>query len=295
MKQRDDGAWLLALISPVIELIETAARFRLIRFLWRIAKFAAIITGIFAVLTLIPEAAATWLVVFLSPFIGGLLLAGLLYLLMTGRVRTLLMIVLAVLCLAAGQYWSMIEAVDQVERLDQRQFLPAKEKHAHIVYDWSTCHSLCVEILSRSDYVLAFEQPGAKTWTVFSKASGTACLDAKARESHRTFLSAIGLCVVSSEEPVGMDALIVKLNYDRRAGIHGTMPDNMPRSFDGKVYELYERTNGEERLLGRWVSGYVRPVSYWFGLVGLRGMRVGVDFEEQDFYRAALNIPLSAP
>jgi hypothetical protein len=297
MKQGDDGASLLAVISPVIRLIEAAAGFRLIRFVWRFAKVAGVVAGIIAVLTLIPEEAATWLVVYLFPVILIAIVALPLYLWRTGRGQTIVLTVLAVALLSLAQFGLMTRDAERIAALDQREFLPTQRAHDFVVSYWgySACFELCVEILTKTNYRPASEIRIHKEWKTFSLTKGHACTLAENRRSHLALLSA-GIadgCATSASEPIGDTALVVKSGY-RRGGSSRSLPEGMPSSFDGHVYELYERNDGQERLLGRWVDGYVRPFSYWFGLVGLRGWKVGDNFQAPDFYGAALHADLTS-
>lgn len=296
MKQGDDGAWLFAVISPVIRLVGAVAGLRLIRFVWRLAKVAVVVAGGIAVLTLIPEEAATWLVVYLFPIILVVVTALLIYLWRTGRRQTIMLTVLAIGLLSLAQLGLMKWDAERIATFDQREFLPAQRAHESVVSYWgySTCFDLCIEILTKTNYRPVSEIRFHKEWKTFSLAKGPACQLAENRRSHLALLSA-GIpdsCATSSTESIGDTALVVKSGYRRYGGSPRSLPEGMPSSFDGIVYELYERNDGRERLLGRWVGGYVRPLSYWFGLVGLRGWKVRDDFQASEFYGAALHAEL---
>ncbi|NJM91293.1 MAG: hypothetical protein HC861_00145 [Rhodospirillaceae bacterium] len=296
MKPGDDGASLLAVISPVIRLIEAAAGFRLIRFVWRLAKVAVVVAGVIAVLTLIPEEAATWLVVYLFPVILIAIVALALYLWRTGRGQTIVLALIAAGLLSLAQFGVMKRDAERIAALDQREFLPTQRAHDFVVSYWgySTCFELCLEILTKTRYRPVSEIRFHKEWKTFRLIKGPACTLAENRRSHLALLDAgiADSCATSASEPIGDTALVVKSGY-RRGKSARSLPEGMPASFDGIVYELYERNDGQERLLGRWVGGYVRPLSYWLGLVGLRGWKVGDDFQASEFYGAALHADLT--
>jgi hypothetical protein len=267
--------------------------------LWRFVKVLAAIVIIGAVLTAIPEEAATWLFVYSLPliFIGAVAFSA--YLWRRGRLVLLLHVIVAVALLTAAQFALMKRDAARIATFDQRHFLPTTIQHNTIVSYWGSgpCWALCMEILTKTDYRPVSEIGISNEWVAFAKVSGAACMRADNRESYIEFLAAgfADVCAIRSVGPKEDTAMVVSVRLLRSRSDRSwkTMSEDLPRSFSGDVYELYERTNGEERLLGRWVRGYVRPVSYWFGLVGLRGWRVGADFDEHQFYGAAVQARLA--
>ena len=124
---------------------------------------------------------------------------------------------------------------------------------------------------------------------------GEACRTAERRKSYLEFLEAgfSDLCAKPDVHPAGDLALVVRMYYSEAwFGSTGAMPSYVPRSYSGWVYEIYERSDGAERLLGRWLDGHIRPLSYWFGLVGLDGWKIGEHFVPAQFYSAALHAPI---
>jgi hypothetical protein len=81
------------------------------------------------------------------------------------------------------------------------------------------------------------------------------------------------------------NALVVRENYERdQSEIRQSLPNQ------STVFELLERTDGQDSLLGRWVTVAVPPASDWAYLWGLREFRVGDRFSPGDFYAEALGI-----
>ena len=120
---------------------------------------------------------------------------------------------------------------------------------------------------------------------------GPTCADPDTRKSYVAFLQAgfLDVCAVEISQLAETDPLTIKAFH--RSGSRGTQ-GGIPRTFIGSIYELHEIGEGEDQLLGRWAEGYIRPLSYWFGLVGLGRWTVGEPFEQHEFFAAALQVPL---
>jgi hypothetical protein len=236
----------------------------------------------------------------MSPILLIAIVGGGIYLGMTGRGHVLITVPLAIALLSACQYAMMVADVRRVSDLDQREFQQPSSGHEYVVTDWDSksCAVLCPEILTLSPYQAVSESRYYDNWTTFKLLSGPACLDAENRKSYFSFLSEgyAGRCAAAETQPIGDNALVVKFHYRRGSGSSSrSVPAEIPNSFEGEIFELFERIDGKERLLARWIEGHIRPVSYWFGLVGLRGMKVGQRFERHEFYSAALEVSFVEP
>jgi hypothetical protein len=268
-------------------------------FLWRLAKTTVWVAGVLALMTLIPLD-----VPFVPAFpivvmtIVVLAVFGfLVHLYRQGRRQTILHFALALVILSALQFAAMAWDAQRAAALEQRQILAPSQTQRLVVFDWTrqSCFDQCIELLAKTDYQPAGNLPETAEWVVFEAARGEACRAADNRKSHLEFLEAgfSDLCAVRKFRPSGDSALIVRSHYSSGwFGSRGAMPSYVPRSFSGWIYEIYERSNGEERLLGRWLNGHILPLSYWFGVVGLDGWKVRERFEPAQFYSAALNAPV---
>ena len=270
------------------------------RFLWRLAKTTTWVAGILALLTLIPlDVPFVPLFPIIVMTIVVLAVLGLLVLLYRqGRRQTIVHIVLSLVLLSTLQFAAMAWDAQRATALERRQILAPERVHRLVVFDWTrqSCFDQCIELLAKTDYQPAGNLPETAEWAVFEVARGEACYAADRRKSHLEFLEAgfSDLCAARDIRPASDSALMIRMHYSSGwFGSRRAMPSDVPRSFSGWVYEIYERSDGSDRLLGRWLNGHVRPLSYWFGLVGLDGWKIGERFKPAQFYSAALNAPIA--
>jgi hypothetical protein len=267
--------------------------------LWRLAKTLASVAGILALLSLIPLD-VPFVPLFPIVVMAVVVLAFLALMFRfyrQGRRETIVHIVLSLVLLSALQFAMMARDAQRAAALEQRQILAPSRPHRLVVFDWTrqSCFDQCIELLAKTDYRPAGNLPDTAEWAVFEAARGVACYAVGQRKSHLQFLEAgfSDRCAVREIRPAGDSALMIRMYYSSGwFGSRRAMPRYVPRSFDGWVYEIYERSDGSERLLGRWLNGHIRPVSYWFAVVGLNGWKVGERFRPAQFYSAALNAPI---
>ena len=263
------------------------------RSLWRLTKTMAWVIGILALLTLIPLDFPFLLIV-----VGIVVLAVLgfmVYLYRRGRRQAIIDVILSVALLSALQFAAMTWDAHRAAALEQRQILAPQRAHRLVVFDWTRCLDQCIELLAKTDWQPAGNLPDTGEWAVFEAASGEACNAPERRKSHLEFLEAgfSDLCATRTVRPAGGSALMIRTYYSYGwFGPTGRMPSHVPRSYSGWLYEVYERSDGEERLLGRWLNGQIQPLSYWFGLVGLNGWKIGERFTQTQFYSAVLKAPM---
>ena len=265
-------------------------------FLWGLAKTTALVAGILALLTLIPLD-LPFLPIIAMAIVVLAVLGLMVRLYRQGRRQTICQIVLSLVLLSGVQFAAMAWDAQRATALEQRQILAPERVHRLVVFDWTrrSCFDQCIELLAKTDYQPAGNLPETAEWAVFEAASGEACYAADRRKSHLEFLEAgfSDLCAARDVRPAGDSALMIRMYYSSGwFGSRRTMPSYVPRSFSGWIYEIYERSDGEERLLGRWLNGHIRPLSYWFGMVGLNGWKIGERFRPAQFYSAALNAPI---
>jgi hypothetical protein len=179
----------------------------------------------------------------------------------------------------------------QILALDQRQFLPAQNQHEIVAIEnsvlsehegFEACRDMCEQILFKSRYVPAVSDRKGQAWRVYRLAHGQACVDA-------AFVSRLygDSCIVMAYQRAIPNALVVRENYEQdQSEIRRSLP------YRSTVYEFLERTDGQDSLLGRWVTSEVPPASDWVYMWGLREFRVGDPIDPQAFYAEALGIPM---
>ena len=183
----------------------------------------------------------------------------------------------------------MLFEARQILTLDQRQFLPAQNQHQIVAIEnsvlsghegFEACRDMCEQILFKSRYVPAVSDRKGQAWRVYRLARGQACVDA-------TFVSRLygDSCIVMTYQRAISDALVIRENYEQdQSEVRRSLPSR------STVYEFLERTNGQESLLGRWITSDVPPASDWAYMWGLREFRVGDPISPQEFYAEALGI-----
>jgi hypothetical protein len=99
---------------------------------------------------LIPGEGAQWLFLYLSPILPITIVAGGIYLGMTGRGHVLITVPLAIALLCVGQYVKMSVDVQRVSHLDQRDFREPEQESSYVVIDsdGSLCGQICTETLT---------------------------------------------------------------------------------------------------------------------------------------------------
>jgi hypothetical protein len=195
--------------------------------------------------------------------------------------------VVVLLLLFGGASYYKADVAQQTEEraraLDRRIFSPLEAKHAVIAVEGNgACDSICIQILAQTNYAFAAKSQRSREWTLYRRIEGGPCLLAENARAHLDFLKAgyVGLCAGKSEWLPADDAIFVVAaeNDHRRTDAIVGPP------FKGQVFEAYERRGGQDRLLGRWLSGRVR--------YGKDPARIGESFEAEDFYSALLNVPI---
>jgi hypothetical protein len=189
---------------------------------------------------------------------------------------------------------SIWHEVNRVESFNQRQFLAPQQQHSIVLIQdaygsWSIkpdhCQHLCIEILRKTPYTVVFEQNDTKQWFAFRAAHGADCLVPEFIDVYIDLLSRriVDFCAIGHEVTPSPNALIIRENYDHGSEIKKKLP------WRSKAFEYYERLDGRDRLLGRWVWTAVEP-SPWFGLMGVKESSSTVKFTDGEFYSAALGV-----
>ncbi len=187
----------------------------------------------------------------------------------------------------------MVNAAVAARALDQRTFLPLEETYDVIASDGEgSCRAVCRQILAQTSYAFATKRfRRNEPWDLYRRVEGEDCLSPGLRQSYLEFLAAcyVGLCAIRTEWDPLQDSLLVSANDN-----HGPAARQVVGPlYTGHVFEAYERRGGQDRLLGRWLSGYIEAPSNLYDLTARHEVhRIGKKFEPEDFYAALLGIPI---
>jgi hypothetical protein len=227
--------------------------------------------------------------VFATLILFALLLGGPAAILVTGiRKRRLDMIVGPLILIPIVAIWMRVSdwnevrtMAKQVTALEMRTFAGPEAPHHLIALEYGSstaCDHLCQLILVNSDYTVAVGGMDY-TRTVYRKIGHAECLKTQyVRHNIRFF----GICATADPVQRIDDGLLI----ETPANLEATdLFSKLGTEFDGTAFALVERRGGQDRLLGRWISGKVK--SGWF-----ESDSIGQDFTREAFYRAALGMRL---
>lgn len=180
---------------------------------------------------------------------------------------------------AAFTVWTGYQHVLEVRDLEQRAFLKPEAKHDVVVLPTRGCDLDCMQVLTETNYSVVGREPSGDALMLYRKATGDVCY----RPDNVPMLVAFtragyaGVCTTQSPIKEIDDALIL----ERLTGQSARQQVSLPKWYDGDLYSFIERTNGKDRLLGRWAGGAVRTIA---------DIPVRPHFDDQDFYGAALGV-----
>jgi len=181
-----------------------------------------------------------------------------------------------------SDWLEMRHLAQQVEVPDMRPFAAAQARHSIIAQEYSQstdCDQLCQLILVNSDYAVAVGGPSYNR-VVYRKISHNECLETQyVRHNVRFF----GVCATTDTVAQIGDALLIQtpMNFEAL----DTFRD-LGYRFTGTAFAFVERQEGQDRVLGRWISGKIK--TSWF-----ESEEIGGEFTREAFYRAALGMRLS--
>jgi hypothetical protein len=207
-------------------------------------------------------------------------------------------------CAAALFY--MLVSDRAVHAFATQSIEPANRPHSVLMTDGGggECDADCVRILASSSYLVARKAEVVfKGWRLFRRGEGDACLAEGQRQSASMFVAAgfRGMCALQSNVPDVTDGLLLRVRYLGRSWSEAT---GAPAGFAGAVYEIVERTDGRDRLLGRRLDGVISLpipaavaifISFSLGLVSEQHVVVGPRIEPQEFLTTASGTPFDKP
>jgi hypothetical protein len=176
--------------------------------------------------------------------------------------------------------------VFRLTRFATRDLQEPSQAHTVLAFDNTSLESpLQTKVLALSSYAVAYGGPVQRErkmgWDVYRRASGERCFEDANAKSALEFAKAgfPGLCAVRSIEPTPSDALIYREWYagtgEHRTDSPWTIPSRSP------VFEMIERIDGHDRLLGREVIAQAHD----FNLGTLIGMTLGFAIDGHRLYR----------
>lgn len=150
------------------------------------------------------------------------------------------------------------------------------------------CQAVCKQILLKSSYAVAYAEQKSGQWRIYRLATGADFCRQPAQV--KSYLEMIGsrrldTCLAVTREPPHQDALVIREDY----ALDLPIKKQLPKGVTASVTEFYERINGQDRLLGRIVSGVVQPPL----LSDKEPTRTAIQMSGAAFYAAALKLPLS--
>jgi hypothetical protein len=279
----------------------------------RIIVDAAISVAVTLVLTAIVwgvigsfDGMAMWLLIPFAMVIPVLLFGTPVVVVLWGLVKMRAGIVIGPLVfLAASLVWAShySAASDRAVRAFATQSIePASRPHHLLMTEGGDAHCdiACIRILASSSYSLARKNMRTSGWLLFRRGQGDDCLKGAERESMSTFRHAgfPDMCAIQTDLPDVLDGLLVRERHLPRSQSTAAV---LPSAFGGSIYEIIERVDGKDRILGRRISGSMRlPVPnsvavFSGGLITEEHIDIGPRIDPKEFLANVVGISTDKP
>lgn len=180
----------------------------------------------------------------------------------------------------------------------QQELMPPQKPHTVLVIQDAAssevihpdyCKTFCAQVMEATPYTVAFEEGKTKAWFAFRRGYGAACLKPEVINSYVVLLEhRFDFCPLRYELKPSPDALIIRHNSSSENRLRMGLP------FHSMAFEFFERIDGNDRLLGRWVWSAPDPWA-WSGPKGAPESQFNVKFTEAEFYFAALGLRINDP
>ena len=112
------------------------------------------------------------------------------------------------------------------------------------------CDQICDALVTISEKSVAIVETDGGGWRLYRKVHDhDLCTSPDNLKSYFVLMGRgiLDSCIIMSRQAAGTDAMIVRENYSQDAPIKKQLPER----FAGQVFELLERSGGQDRLLGR--------------------------------------------
>ena len=186
----------------------------------------------------------------------------------------------------------VVLAREEARRADIRDFKPLEgAPQVIVIADEGFCGPVCIQVLAATDYAVAGERSDVKTgWILWRRLAGADCLQPQNVESHLAFLRAgyVDLCAARGEWIPTGDAIVVV----RSDSHNGAAQKIVGPRYRGAAFEAYERRDGQDRLLGRWIAGHIEQPLLPIVRYSRRELEVGRRFQPAEFYASLLGSKL---
>jgi len=235
-----------------------------------------------------------WVLIPFAPVLPVLLFGAPIAVMLYGllRMRTGIVtgtVLLVAICVAWAAHFT--RASDRaVHAFVTQSIEPASRAHDVLMTDGgdSHCDIACVRVLASSSYSMARGNGVTKGWRLFRRATGEACLADAQRQSMSDFLREgfTDMCAIQTTLPDIADGLLVR---ERHLGRSGSVAAGLPSAFAGSIYEIIERMDGKDRILGRRIAGAMRlPVPqaiavFSFGSISEKQIDIGPRIDPKKF------------
>lgn len=249
---------------------------------------------------------AMWLLIPFSPvlpfLIFGTPVAVMIYGLFRQRTGVVIgPILLTVICVAGASYYS--RASDRaVHAFVTQSIEPASRPHDVLMTDGGAIHCdiACIRILASASYSLARASSVTKGWRLYRRGTGEACVADAQQQSTTEFRQAgfPDMCAIQTNVPDIANGLLVR---ERHLARNKSADAGLPSAFGGSIYEIIERVNGKDRILGRRLDGYMRlPVPqavalFSSGLISEKHINLGPRIDPQEFLANAVGTSPGQP
>ena len=149
---------------------------------------------------------------------------------------------------------------------------PVRADHSLLALgDEVGCDQACVKVLATSNHTVALrvEDRRVSNWTLYTPATGSACFTKENAKLALDFLQDgfPGKCATQT----------TIANFDDGLYLRKRTPDprwwpasDLPEGFTGTVYETFERIDGQDRVLARYMKGAMAPKTHSLLLVEKR-------------------------
>jgi hypothetical protein len=242
---------------------------------------------------------AMWLLIPFAPVIPILLFGAPVIVALYGLVKMRAGVVIGPMALvAASLLWASYygPASDRAVRAFATQSIePASRAHNVLMTEGGDghCDIACVRILASSSHSFARKNTITNGWQLFRRGEGGACLTDAQRQSMSMFVQAgfADMCAMQTNLPDVADGLLVRERHLPRSQSSAA---GLPSAFGGSIYEIIERVDGKDRILGRRVAGHMRlPVPaavavFSGGIISEKYIDIGPRIDPKEFLANAI-------
>lgn len=204
---------------------------------------------------------AIWLLVFIYPLAIVMIYAVPVVAVLYGLVKMRLGLVLGPVLLVAGLvafagYY--VRASDSAVRALATQSIEAASRPYDVLMmegGNTFCNEACIHVIASSSYTVALKNNSSRNWQLFRRAQGDVCV-AEAQKQVALMFAQVGhadMCAVRSEVPDIVNGLLFRTRHLGR----NSEAAGLPSAFAGSVFEIMERSEGKDRVLGRRFEGWI--------------------------------------